>query len=206
MQNEVTFTIVMASYLTMFRGAAVNRVEKFHRSVASALNQTYPHFELFIISDGCEKTINEAGKYNDSRITCRMVEKQKLFSGNVRNFGIFHASGRHIIYLDTDDRLGEGHLQYLAENLQGRDWIYFDDFLWDKRFSVWKANRCDISRRFRHGTSNICHKKELEVYWTNTGYLHDYHFVNELKKKSVNHAHIGQGYYYVCHIPGKYDI
>lgn len=196
----------MASYLTMFRGAATNRIVKFHRAVESALNQTYKDFELFIVSDGCEKTMQEAEKYTDLRIVCRQVEKQKLFSGNVRNFGIYHSKGRFIVYLDTDDKLGADHLQFIADNLQGREWCYFDDYFWDKRFNQFYPHKCDINRRFKHGTSNICHKKELEVYWTNTGYLHDYHFVNELKNKSANHAHIGQGRYYVCHIPGKYDI
>lgn len=200
------FTIVMASLLSEYRHGARDRVTKFHRAVATVLLQEHTDWELFIIADGCRMTMDEAGKYDDPRITCRMVAKQPHLSGGVRNFGIKHARHENIVYLDTDDFFGKGHLSFIASHLKGRDWVYFDDYVYNTRRKHWDGFKVNINRRFYHGTSNICHRRDLDAWWLTQGYLHDSHFISELKRRSPNHAYIGQAEYYVCHIPQKYDI
>ena len=51
------FSIVMASKLDMFTGAATMRIEKFLRAVDSVSSQVYPAWELLIIADNCQLTV-----------------------------------------------------------------------------------------------------------------------------------------------------
>src|SRR5271165_4802682 len=103
-------SIIMASFLGNYHGAAKDRVAKFHRAVKSFIDQSYSNKELIIVSDGCPLTIEECRlnyKYQDN-IVLVSIEKQPLFSGNVREQGILNATGDIIAYLDSDDIIGEG--------------------------------------------------------------------------------------------------
>ncbi len=111
----ITFSVIMPSYLSMFASCAKDRENKFKRAVNSVLNQDYPFFELIIISDGCQKTIDILHEMNNNYElhSTRLVKvaKQKLWGG-IRNFGIDRSQNDFIIYLDTDDLFTE---KYLSE-------------------------------------------------------------------------------------------
>jgi len=144
------------------------------------------------------------------------LNKQPLFSGGVRSFGIGHAKGQYIVYLDTDDFFGKDHLEIIADGLRGRDWVWLNDIVFRRfrtavpdRFTHTFVRECDINRRFHHGTSNICHKPRINnrlMVLGKPGYLHDYYFISERKKASTNSLFIGSAQYYVCHVPRVYDI
>jgi hypothetical protein len=58
----------------------------------------------------------------------------------------------------------------------------------------------------RIGTSNVIHRRGLAEWKEDDNYAHDWRFIENLKKASMNYGYILAGEYYVCHIPGKYDI
>lgn len=217
----------MASYLGSYKNCAADRENKFHRAIKSALAQTFKDFELFIVSDGCEKTMELAEQYsNDDRVRCSMIKKQPHLSGNVRNFGIANATGEWILFLDTDDKLREDHLEIIDKGIQESwckllsydrkisfrkegepDWVYFNDFIWNKRHISFRERECHINRKHHNGTSNIAVKRSLGVLWKTSGYDHDYHYIKELLS-FTNYVKIKTPGYLVCHIPGAggYDI
>ena len=101
------FSIIMPSYLGDYPNSATDKEDKLIRAIESVLQQTYKNWELIIIADGCDKTINLLKKYfktidKNKDIVLYLVPKQKIWSG-VRNFGIQKATGDYIIYLDIDD-------------------------------------------------------------------------------------------------------
>ena len=201
------FSIIMPSRLQPYPGAASERDRKLIRAIQSCLKQTFSDWEILIIADGCLETIGIVTEFiEDERIKLMKVEHQKLWSGRPRNTGIENAKGEWLTYLDIDDIYGENHLQTINDNLANFDWVWYDDIRYRPRLDYWYENSCDIHVMGRHGTSNITHKRELNVFWDEDGkYAHDFHFVQKLLKFK-NGGKIPTPEYYVCHIPGVYDL
>jgi glycosyltransferase involved in cell wall biosynthesis len=194
------FSVIIASYLGDYRNAAKDRELKIVRAVNSVLKQSFQDFEIIIVADGCERTVEIIEQFTDLRVKTYLIDKCKMWSGEPRNAGIDSAKGEYIVYLDIDDLFGEDHLRNIAAGLNGYDWVWFDDVRYNPISKEWFENPCDIRRAGEHGTSNICHKAVLPYRWDHSGYAHDYYFVKHLKQNH-NFAKIKGGEYYVCHIP-----
>jgi glycosyltransferase involved in cell wall biosynthesis len=197
------FSIVIASLLENYSGSARNKEQKLIRAVASVQQQTFQDFEIIVVADGCERTMEIVR--NADNVRSFLIPRGKLFSGGPRNKGIEEARGEYIIYLDIDDLYGNNHLAKIVPHLGG-DWVWYNDIRWDGK---WYENQCDIYRVGKHGTSNICHRR-LDVKWNAGGYAHDYHFVRQLVRFK-NFTKIPTPEYYVCHVPasgrhGGYDL
>lgn len=199
----MVFSVVIASYLGPYPSAAKDRDKKIFRAIESVKAQSFQDFEIIVIADGCKKTVELMKQYDDVRTF--YIEKAKQWSGEPRNKGIEEARGEFIVYLDIDDVFGADHLKGIHEGLGTYDWVWFDDIRYDNRVREWYQNPCDITQIGRHGTSNVCHKKSLPARWNHVGYAHDYYFVVELRQNG-NFAKIDAGEYYVCHIPGIYEL
>jgi glycosyltransferase involved in cell wall biosynthesis len=194
------FSVVIASLLAPYRGAAHDRESKLLRAVASAQQQSFRDFEIVVVADGCQRTM-ELVK-DAVNVRSFLIERGKLFGGGPRNKGIDEAKGDYIVYLDIDDLYGENHLSIIDKHLDNHDWVWFNDIRWS---GDWHENFCDIFQIGKHGTSNICHRRDLGVRWNVSGYAHDYHFVRELFKFK-NYANIETPEDYVCHVPGHGSI
>lgn len=205
------FSIVMPSFLGDYKGAARNRDTKIHRAIESVLNQTHKSWELVIVSDGCKKTwqILEDTYQDHPQITAYMIPKAPLFSGLPRNKGIHEAQGTWITYLDIDDYLGDDHLKIIwdqVKDMPDLQWCYFNDMVFNKQVKGFQERLVHITHRFRHGTSNLAHRRDLGAYWKTPGYLHDYHFAQDLRHNFPVNKQISTPQYYVCHLPNRYDI
>jgi glycosyltransferase involved in cell wall biosynthesis len=194
------YSVILASYLGEYRTAAIDRDRKILRAVYSVINQTCQDFEIIVVADGCEKTVEIMELVTDPRLTTILIPKAKIWSGVPRNTGIEQAKGDFITYLDIDDLYGDNHLQNIANGLNGFDWVWFDDIRYHPRSNNWYVNPCDIRIMGKHGTSNICHKRSLPYRWDHEGYAHDYYFIKHLKQ-NTNFSKIEGGEYYVMHLP-----
>lgn len=208
------FSIVMASHLDEYEyrniKSATNRVEKFHRAVESVLAQSDPDWELVIVADGCLKTIEGCKeRYLGMNIDLKVVfiPKQDIWSPVVRNEGLMRASGTWIIYLDTDDWLGPGHLHVLREHLSrtAEKWAHFDDLVLEQRSGKWGYRFCNLNKKHSFGTSNVAHSALIEARWPTGGYEHDFHFINTLKMHGPGQR-IENAEYFVGHVPRRYDV
>ena len=202
------FSVIMASYLGDYRTAASDRENKIVRAIFDVMGQAYQDFELIVVADGCQKTIDIVSQIENPKLSYHLIPKAKQWSGEPRNKGLQEAKGEYILYLDIDDRFGENHLKNIDRQLNGYDWVWFDDVRYNSKEGQWYENTCDINKISMHGTSNICHKRTMSAKWDHVGYAHDYYFVLQLKQ-SRNFTKIEGGEYYVCHIPGGpsgYDL
>lgn len=197
------FSIIMASLLADYPHASTRRHMKLVRAVKSCLEQTFQDWELIICSDGCDTTDYMVKQFTDERIRHCRVERNGLFTNDARNTGIAMAKGEYIIYLDSDDFWGADHLQIFADNLNGEDWVWANDFVFYD--GEWHERTGDIEQYAHCGTSNICHAKRLGVTWGKEGYGHDYHLIQRLLEFK-NYKQIPTGQYMVCHIGGAYEI
>ena len=92
-QSENLISIVVPIY----------NVEKYlKRCIDSLVNQTYENLEIILINDGSTDNSEEIIKsYNDSRIKYFKNKNQGI--GITRNFGIEKATGKYIMFIDSDD-------------------------------------------------------------------------------------------------------
>jgi glycosyltransferase involved in cell wall biosynthesis len=194
----VKFSIVIASYLGNYPSASHGREQKIVRAINSVLGQTFTDFEIIVVADGCQKTIDIV---KDLPVRSFLIPRGSLFGGAPRNKGIDEAEGDYIVYLDIDDIYGRNHLQIIADNLESYDWVWYNDIRYSPRLKIWHENECDIVQVGRHGTSNVCHKASLSTRWEFKGYAHDHYFVQKLRE-NTNFKKIATPEYYVCHIPG----
>lgn len=92
-QSENLISIVVPIY----------NVEKYlKRCIDSLVNQTYKNLEIILVNDGSTDNSEDIIKtYNDSRIKYFKNENQGI--GKTRNFGIEKATGKYIMFIDSDD-------------------------------------------------------------------------------------------------------
>lgn len=92
---------------------AYNSAEFIRPSIESVLSQTLKDFELIVVDDGStDNTFEVAKSFADPRIKC--LQKTNGGLPSARNFGLAHAAGEYIAYLDSDDRYLENHLLELS--------------------------------------------------------------------------------------------
>ena len=199
----------MASYLGYYPGAASNREEKFHRAINSYLSQSHKDKELIVVSDGCEIT-SKIIKEDYPEIKLREIERKGLFSGRPRNEGIKFANGDIICYLDSDDLIGSNHLQAIADQFGGNDFVYYNDYVVTPEGIKYR----DVQlKRASIGTSSWAHKRDLGVKWRD-GYNHDWHTISEHINRydrgrmgtRVKYTKIKDCQYFVHHIPQLIDL
>lgn len=198
------FSIIMPSRLGDYKGAAQNRKEKIVRAINSVIDQTFPDWELIVIADGCNKTVEIVSEIKHDNIKLIYIDKCPTWDGGPRNAGIKAATGDYIIYLDIDDYYGKNHLQIINDNLKDESWVWYNDYIFNLTVWKWKERPCNIKKKGQNGTSNVCHKRSLGLTWNHPGYAHDHYFNRKmLLYKGVK---IPTPEYCVAHIPGRYDV
>jgi len=206
-QNKIS--VIMPSYLGYYPNCADDRERKFERAVNSFLQQSHKRAELIIISDGCDKTDLLFQTYfkDEPSIIHHRIEKQPIFSGNVRQAGLEMATGDLVCYLDTDDMFGRNHLSNINSCFpQGHnfEWAFYNDFLYASASN--HIPKIVSLEKGSIGTSSIVHLTSLRdkgLSWTGCDkYNHDWLFVERLMKFS-KHKKIFGCAYFICHIPDQ---
>jgi|GEM_PF-1975812 len=97
-------------------------------AVASALQQSYQHFELLVCDDGStDDTEQKIRGIGDERV--RYVKQANAGAAAARNLGLSKARGEVICYLDTDNYWHPDYLKLVVTTFQqngGRSALYFD--------------------------------------------------------------------------------
>lgn len=90
-----------------------NKQTSIHRTIASVLNQTYPHFELMVVNDGStDNSLNVVNEFADSRI--HVITQPNAGESGARNRGIFEAKCPVVAFLDADDEWLPGFLEKIV--------------------------------------------------------------------------------------------
>jgi glycosyltransferase involved in cell wall biosynthesis len=205
-------SVVMASFLGFYGSCATNRIEKFKRAVKSFINQDISDLiELIIVSDGCSDTnecfaeIQRQELPRNRLIKLVKLNKQEHLSGTVRNAGILATTADIICYLDTDDILLPGHIKAIYSQMGTSEWVFWDDMVATAEdLSSWNI-RNNVPQYGHIGTSSIAHRRRIRATWQ-TGYGHDWLFVESLLSISSNYHKINNAGYLVCHVPAQTDF
>lgn len=114
----------------------IYNVEKYlNRCVDSLINQTYRNLEIILVNDGSPDNSPEmCDKYavNDSRI--KVIHKENGGLSDARNAGIDIATGKYIMFIDSDDYAELDMVESAVMAIKKDDsdvalWGYFADFV-----------------------------------------------------------------------------
>lgn len=89
------------------------------KCVKSLLAQSYQDYELLLVDDGspddCGERCEEyAGQYSH----VRALHKKNGGLSSARNYGIDHAEGKYLTFVDSDDYVDKGMLGYLVSRME----------------------------------------------------------------------------------------
>lgn len=120
MDTPILFSIVVPVY---------NAKMFLPRCVESVVNQTYSRWELLLVDDG---SVDESGemcdKYAQNDLRIRSLHKENGGQLSAREFGVRHAGGQYILFLDADDtfKLNALEIVYRLTRKNPCDCLVFD--------------------------------------------------------------------------------
>ena len=111
--NQPIVSIIMPAY---------NASNHIQEAIDSVLTQTFLNWELIIIDDGSIDTTASVIKKNincDKRI--RSFYQENGRQGKARNLGIYHAKGKYLAFLDSDDIWLRDKLEIQLDEIINKD-------------------------------------------------------------------------------------
>ena len=202
------FSIIMQSLIAEYNNSARNKEQKLLRAVNSVLSQTLQDFELLIIADNCQRTVDIIQQNFDLSEQLKLFKNckernTKVWSAECRNIGIDNAKGEYILYLDNDDYFTSDYLENLDCEITIKSLYFVDDITLHTDTPI--QRRCNI-KPFMCGTSNIIHKKCISRWANLARYGHeDWQFIQALINEFKDYEQLNIAGYVVAHIPAKYD-
>ena len=95
----------------------VYNCEKYiKKCIESLLNQTYKDIEIVIVNDGSIDNSLQICKEYEQLSNIRIYSKQNGGVSSARNYGIEKASGKYIIFIDSDDYIDIECVEKLVKN------------------------------------------------------------------------------------------
>ncbi len=86
------------------------------KCIESVQNQSFTEFEFIIVDDGSTDGSGEiCDHYAEDDLRIRVIHKENGGQGSARNKAIESAKGDYLVFLDSDDFIRNGLLEYLAE-------------------------------------------------------------------------------------------
>lgn len=109
------------------------------KCVESVLAQSFDNFELLLIDDGSTDGSGELADtlaVDDARV--KVFHKTNGGLSDARNYGVKHAAGKYVTFIDSDDWIEGSYLEYLysllVENDADISTCYFNKCIGDKRY------------------------------------------------------------------------
>ena len=157
-----------------------NGAKYIEDAILSVINQTYKIWELIIIDDGStDDSEMKINKYLSDKILFIKRPKTRVKGGNTcRNIGIENASGKYIIFLDSDDLLAEYCLEQRVKWMNNHDNVDFAVFNMYRFYD-------DVSKKQLHTKLNVVNPLSsflgLNCLWQTTAPIWRMDFVKQVK-------------------------
>lgn len=114
----------------------VYNVEKYlSRSVKSVITQNMPDKEIILVDDGSKDSSGElADKLSLEYPEIKVVHQKNAGAAEARRTGVKNATGNYVVFLDPDDELTPGALEFLYNSIvvNGVDILYGSFIRFDK--------------------------------------------------------------------------
>ncbi len=162
-------------------------------SIESIINQTYPNWELILIDDGSTDNSTEIIKRytaTDSRI--KLIQNENHGQGYERNLGLRIASGKYVMFLDSDDYLRSETMDLAVAKLEREktDFVVFDYYYYNPISRAINYHSADpYFAEKKLGKSECLQLLKAETFYS----MNKMFRIDFLKKNSVT---FGEGYIY----------
>ncbi|MBR5621153.1 glycosyltransferase family 2 protein [Candidatus Saccharibacteria bacterium] len=105
------------------------RIEHLEICFDSLLNQSYRNLEVIVVNDGSDSNVSSfCDSYsNDKRYQC--FTKPHGGVSSARNYGISHASGEYVMFVDSDDWLDKDCCERIFENMTDENDLIFFSYI-----------------------------------------------------------------------------
>ncbi|MGM9877705.1 MAG: glycosyltransferase family 2 protein [Bacilli bacterium] len=99
----------------------VYNTEKYiEKCINSILNQSSNEIEIIVVNDGSKD--NSLQILNKYKKTIKIFSKENGGLSSARNFGLEHASGQYIWFIDGDDYIEEGSIEIILSIIGKKDY------------------------------------------------------------------------------------
>ena len=145
------------------------KINFFHKSLLSVLNQEYKNIELIVIYDDQDlndlKKIKSLTKYKKIKL---IVNKKNLGAGLSRNIGIKKSRGKYIAFLDSDDLWLKNKLKTQIQLMEKYNYkfTHTDYYIIDKNDHIIKKRHIEKNLKYKElllscdiGLSSVIVKK-----------------------------------------------
>lgn len=104
----------------------VYNVESYiNQSIDSVLDQTYKNLEIILVDDGSKDSSGKiCDEYEKKDIRVKVIHKTNGGISSARNAGIEIATGKYIMFLDSDDFLENNACEFLYNTIETMDTEY----------------------------------------------------------------------------------
>ena len=141
----------------------------------SILAQSMTDFELLLIDDGSNDgsgAICDRYAAQDKRI--RVFHTPNRGVSAARNLGLDNASGKFVVFIDSDDWISSDHLRQFADSNIGEDGIVFTNLLEERprkgsesKFRRYKVPDCRIAGGLQNCMPALAHLLRIHCFgWT----------------------------------------
>jgi len=135
----------------------------------SVISQTFKNIEIIIIDDGStdnSSQIIEEYKKTDNRIVSLLL-KINVGPGSARNEGIKIATGKYIVFIDSDDWITKDYIEKLYNSIEkyNCDMISANFYTYDTATGQTEENKCP--KNFYNTLFNSSLKKQYFLFLSN---------------------------------------
>jgi len=141
------------------------REEYFIKCIESVINQSYKNLEIIIVDDGAKNNIKQIiDNYaiKDKRII--VIHNEHKGVSKARNVGIIQATGKFIMFLDSDDWLEQETCKKLIDNIEENDMLIFDAYI-NYNKNIVKNSFCPLVYNNSVLTEEIIKDLELQIIY-----------------------------------------
>lgn len=101
----------------------VFNVEKYVSCcLQSVLDQTYNHLEIIVVNDGStDNSYNICKEFSKKDKRIKLLSKNNGGLSDARNYGLKHATGDYVFFLDSDDLIQSNTIEIMIKALKGNN-------------------------------------------------------------------------------------
>lgn len=151
---------------------AYNAEKYLGECLQSLVNQDYSCIEVLVIDDGSsDNTINISNSFSKIDDRVQTFSKQNSGPGPTRNFGLKHAHGEYVLFVDADDQLKSGSIRDAVAKIQSdqSDILVYDFSVLNTETETITNRSSVISRSFPELDISTTKECLCQIYKQNLG-------------------------------------
>ncbi len=154
MTGNIKFSIIVPCY----------NVEKYLTTcIKSVLKQTYDNWELLMVNDAShDNTLSIMQELSEKDPRILSFDKEHGGPSHTRNFGISHATGDYLVFLDGDDYFSSDHLERDYEIIESTNC----DMLIHNQHTYFKGTEFSPLILFKFPELNLSNLEKMEYVFS----------------------------------------